>query len=95
MESAMNVRFAVENAAVCRQAGYIRPERLTTLKMIFEAVCAEAAIPSAAKGERNALATRLMAAGDTGESEMMLIMAAMKAVADYRLAPPVDVRKAS
>jgi len=91
----MNMRFAVEDAAVFRQAGYISPERLATLKMIFEAVCAEAAIPSDAKGERNALATRLMAAGETVESEMMLILAAMKAVADYRLASPAYVRKAS
>ena len=91
----MNVRFAVEDAAVCRQAGYISPERLATLKMIFEAVCAEAEIPRDAKGERNALATRLMVAGETVESEMMLIVAAMKAVADYRLAPPAYVRKAS
>ena len=61
----MNMRFAVEDAAVRRQAGYFSPERLATLKMIFEAVCDEAAIPSDAKGERNALATRLLAAGET------------------------------
>jgi hypothetical protein len=91
MESAMNMRFAVEDAAVRRQAGYISPERLATLKMIFEAVCAEAAIPSDAKGERNALATRLLAAGETIDSEMMLVVTAMKAVADYRLAPPTSV----
>ena len=87
----MNMRFAVEDAAVRRQAGYISPERLATLKMIFEAVCAEAAIPSDAKGERNALATKLLAAGETVESEMMLVVTAMKAVADYRLAPPTSV----
>jgi hypothetical protein len=91
MESAMNMRFAVEDAAVRRQAGYVSPERLATLKMIFEAVCAEAAIPSDAKGERNALATRLLAAGETIDSEMMLVVTAMKAVADYRLAPPTSV----
>jgi hypothetical protein len=91
MESAMNMRFAVEDAAVRRQAGYISPERLATLKMIFEAVCAEAAIPSDAKGERNALATRLLAAGETIDSEMMLVVTAMKAVADYRLAAPTSV----
>jgi hypothetical protein len=91
MESAMNMRFAVEDAAVGLRAGYISPERLATLKMIFEAVCAEAAIPSDAKGERNALATRLLAAGETIDSEMMLVVTAMKAVADYRLAPPSSV----
>lgn len=87
----MNMRFAVEDAAVRRKAGYISPERLATLKMIFEAVCDEAAIPSDAKGERNALATRLLAAGETIESEMMLIVTAMKAVADYRLEPRASV----
>jgi hypothetical protein len=92
MESAMNERFAVEDAAVRRQAGYVSPERLATLKMIFEAVCNEAAIPSDAKGERNALATRLLAAGETVESEMMLVVAAMKAVSDYRLRPTTSVR---
>ena len=87
----MNKRFAVEDAAVRRHAGYVSPERLATLKMIFEAVCNEAAIPNDAKGERNALATRLLAAGATVESEMMLVMAAMKVVADYRLAPSASV----
>jgi hypothetical protein len=91
MESAMNKRFTDEGAAVRRKAGYFSPERLDTLKMIFEAVCAEAAVPSDAKGERNALATRLLAAGDTVESDMMLVVAAMKAVADYRLEPPISV----
>ena len=87
----MNEPFAVENAVVRRQAGYISPERLATLKMIFEAVCDEAAIPSDAKGERHALAARLLAAGETVESEMMLVIAAMKAVSDYRLEPPTSV----
>ena len=83
----MNEPFTVENAAVRRQAGYISPEKLATLKMIFEAVCDEAAIASDAEGERDALATRLLVAGETVESEMMLVVTAMKAVADYRLEP--------
>ncbi len=87
----MNKRFTVKDAAVRRQAGYFSPERLATLKMIFEAVCAEAAIPSDAKGERDALATRLLAAGETIESEMMLVLTAMKAVSDYRLGPTTSV----
>ena len=87
----MNKRFAVGDRLVCRPAGYFSPERLNTLKMIFEAVCAEAAIPSDAKGERNALATRLLAAGETVESDMMLVVAAMKAVADHRLALTTSV----
>lgn len=82
--------FTVENAAVHRQAGYISPERLAKLKMIFEAVCDEAAIASDAKGERNALATKLLVAGETVESEMMLVLTAMKAVADYRLEPTIS-----
>ena len=87
----MNKRFAVGDRLVGRQAGYFSPERLTTLKMIFEAVCAEAAIPSDAKGERHALATRLLVAGETIESDMMLVVAAMKAVADHRLALTTSV----
>ena len=61
----MNKHFAVEDAAVYGRAGYFSPERLATLKMIFDAVCAEAAIPSDAKGERHALATKLLAVGET------------------------------
>ena len=83
----MNEPFPSESAAVRRQAGYISPERLAILKMIFETVCDEAAIPNDAKGERDALATKLLVAGETVESEMMLIVTAMKAVADYRLEP--------
>ena len=86
----MNKPFTVENAAVRRQAGYISPERLATLKMIFETVCDEAAIPSDAKGERDALATKLLVAGETVESEMMLVVTAMKAVPDYRLEPAIS-----
>jgi hypothetical protein len=91
MESAMIEPLTVENAAVRRHAGYVSPERLAKLKMIFEAVCDEAAIASDAKGERSALATRLLAVGETVESEMMLVVAAMKAVADYRLGPNSSV----
>jgi hypothetical protein len=91
MESAMIEPFTVENAAVHRQAGYVSPEKLAKLKMIFEAVCDEAAIASDAKGERNALATRLLVACETVESEMLLVVAAMKAVADYRLEPPASL----
>jgi hypothetical protein len=91
METAMNEPFTIENAAVRRQAGYFSPERLATLKMIFEAVCDEAAIASDAKGERDVLATKLLDAGETVESEMMLIVTAMKAVADYRLGSTTSV----
>ena len=67
-----------------RSAGYISPERLTTLKLIFEAVCDELAIPSDAMVERELLATRIMVTGKTVESEMMLVTAAMEAIADHR-----------
>lgn len=88
----MNEPFTVKNAAVRRQAGFISPERLATLKMIFEAVCDEAAIAGDAEGERDALATRLLIAGETTASEMMLVLAAMKAVSDYRLEPATSVQ---
>ena len=42
----MDMPFTFENAVVRRQAGYFSPERLTTLKNIFETVCDEAAIPA-------------------------------------------------
>jgi hypothetical protein len=80
----MNKPSTNRNAAVHRQAGYISPERLTRLKMIFEAICDEVAIPSDAKVERDALATRILVACETVESEMMLFVTAMEAVADYR-----------
>jgi hypothetical protein len=80
----MNKPFKNGNATMHRQCGYISPERLTRLKMILEAVCDEAAIPSDANVERDALATRILVACETVESEMMLVVTAMEAVADHR-----------
>jgi hypothetical protein len=80
----MDMPFSFEAAVVQRQAGYISPERLTTLKNIFETVCAEAAIPPDASGDRNALATKILVTSETIESEMMLVLTAMQAAMDGR-----------
>ncbi len=80
----MDMPFTFENAVVQRQAGYIGPERLTTLKNIFETVCDEAAIPADASGDRNALATKILVTSETIESEMMLVLAAMQTAMDGR-----------
>ncbi len=80
----MNKPFKNGNATMRRQSGYISPERLTRLKMIFDAVCDEAEIPNDANVARDALATRILVACETVESEMMLVATAMEAVADLR-----------
>jgi hypothetical protein len=80
----MDMPFTFENAVVQRQASYISPERLTTLKNIFETVCDEAAIPADASGDRNALATKILVTSETVESEMMLVLAAMQTAMDSR-----------
>ena len=76
--------FAFENAVARRPAGYISPERLTTLKHIFDMVCDEAAIPPEASGERSALAAKILLAGETITSEMMLVLTAMQAAMEQR-----------
>ena len=80
----MDMPFTFENAVVQRRAGYFSPERLTTLKNIFETVCVEAGIPHDASGDRDALATKILVAGETIESEMMLVLTAMQAAMDCR-----------
>ena len=45
----MDMPFTFESAVVRRQPGYFSPERLATLKNIFDTVCDEAAIPADAK----------------------------------------------
>ncbi len=80
----MNKRFTYGNLPTRRSGTYITPEKLTTLKMIFDAVCDELAIPSDATIERELLATRIMVMGQTVESEMMLVTTAMEAIADHR-----------
>ena len=78
----MDMPFTFENAIIRRQAGYISPERLTTLRNIFETVCDEAAIPADASDDREALATKILVTSETIESEMMLVLAAMQAAMD-------------
>jgi hypothetical protein len=80
----MEMPFAFENAVVERQAGYISPERLTTLKNIFDTVCDEAAIPPDARGDRDALAAKILATSETITSEMMLVLTAMQTAIDRR-----------
>ena len=73
----MDMPFSFESAVVRRPAGYFSPERLTTLKNIFETVCDEAAIPPDASSDRDALATKILVAGETITSEMVLVLTAM------------------
>lgn len=73
----MPMPFAFEDAVVRRPAGYFSPERLTTLKNIFETVCDEAAIPADASADRDALANKILIAGETITSEMVLVLNAM------------------
>ena len=80
----MNRSFAFENAVVRHPAGYFSPERLTTLKNIFETVCDEAAIPPDASSDRNALATKILVTSETIESEMMLVLSAMQTALEGR-----------
>ena len=78
----MNKPFRNEKLAKCR--GYITPEKLNTLKMIFDAVCDELAIPKDSKSEREILATRIMVMGQTVESEMILVTTAVELITDRR-----------
>jgi hypothetical protein len=80
----MNKPFRNEKLATCRSGGYITPEKLTTLKMIFDAVCDELTIPMDATSERELLATRIMVMGQTVESEMILVTTAVELIAGHR-----------
>ena len=73
----MPMPSAFEEAVVRHRATTLSPERLATLKNIFETVCDEAAIPADARGERDALATKILIAGETITSEMVLVLNAM------------------
>ena len=80
----MNEPFRYEKLVTRRSGTYISPEKLTTLKMIFDAVCDELAIPGDATIERELLAARIMVMGQSVESEMILVTTAMEAITDYR-----------
>lgn len=66
----------------------MNPEKLETLRRVFDTVCAEAAIPESAKSERNELADKLLTAGvtvgETPEYETLLMTYARRVVAHYR-----------
>jgi hypothetical protein len=80
----MKKSFSFENAVVRHKAGKYSAERLATLKNIFDTVCNEAAIPAAARRDRDALATKILVSGETITSEMMLVLTAMQAAMDSR-----------
>ena len=80
----MDMPFTFEHAVVRHKAGNFSAERLVTLKNIFETVCDEAAIPVEAGDDRHALAAKILVAGETITSEMMLILTAMQAAMDGR-----------
>lgn len=66
----------------------MNPEKLETLRRVFETVCEEAEIPESAKSERNELAEKLLTAGvtvgETPEYETLLMTYARRVVAHYR-----------
>jgi len=80
----MDMPFVFEDAVVRHPVGYFSPDRLTTLKNIFETVCDEAAIPPDASSDRDALAAKILVTSETIESEMMLVLAAMQTAMDGR-----------
>ena len=80
----MNRSSSFENAVVRHPARSFSPERLTTLRNIFETVCDEAEIPPDASSDRDALATKILVTSETIESEMMLVLAAMQTAMDGR-----------
>ena len=91
----MNKPFKYGKLAPRRSGTYFTPEKLTTLKMIFDAVCDELAIPGDATIERELLATRIMVMGQTVESEMILVTTAMEAIADHRQEHSAAVAKST
>jgi hypothetical protein len=80
----MNKHITFEDLAVRNQAGFFSPEKLSTLKRVFDTVCEEAAIPVGTKSERNDLAMKLITAASIEEHESLLLVFARKAVANYR-----------
>jgi hypothetical protein len=66
----------------------MNPEKLETLRRVFDTVCEEAAIPESAMSERNELAEKLLTAGvtvgETPEYETLLMTYARRVVAHYR-----------
>ena len=84
----MNAPFTMDDL-VSRN---MNPEKLETLRRVFETVCVEAAIPENAKSERNELADKLLTAGvtvgETPQYENLLLTYARRVVAHYRQVTP-------
>jgi hypothetical protein len=80
----MNAPFTLDDLA----SRNMNPEKLETLRRVFETVCEEAAIPESAKSERNELAEKLLTAGvtvgETPQYETLLMTYARRVVAHYR-----------
>lgn len=80
----MNAPFTLDDLA----SRNMNPEKLETLRRVFETVCVEAAIPEGAKSERNELAEKLLTAGvtvgETPQYETLLLTYARRVVAHYR-----------
>jgi hypothetical protein len=80
----MSTPITFEDLAIRNQAGIFSPEKLSTLKRVFDTLCLEAAIPMGAKSERNALAHKLVMAASTAEDESLLMVFGRNAVSNYR-----------
>ena len=91
----MHKRFTYDKLPSRRFGKYITPEKLSTLKLIYDAVCDELAIPDDAVIERELLATRIMLMGQTVESEMILVTTAMEAITDHRREPSTAMPKSA
>ena len=80
----MNTPLTFEDLAIRNQAGFFSPEKLATLKRVFDTVCLEASIPEGASNERNELAHKLLMAANTAEHESLLLVYARNAVSNLR-----------
>jgi hypothetical protein len=80
----MNAPFTLDDLATRN----MNPEKLAALQRVFDTVCVEAAIPEAARSERNELAEKLLTAGisvgETPQYETLLMTYARRVVAHYR-----------
>jgi hypothetical protein len=80
----MDILANFEDLAVRNQTGNLTPEKLATLRRVFDAICEEFKIPLSAKSERNDLAHKILTAAGTIEYEPLLLIFARNAVAKYR-----------
>ena len=80
----MDTLASFEDLAVRVQTGNLTPEKLATLRRVFDAICEEFKIPLSAKSERNDLAYKILTAAGAMEYEPLLLIFARNAVAKYR-----------